>query len=185
MTVADNRLAALRDYHARRIADTRVKLMEALDRMEAGNTVVLARGAKPTKTNLCREAGVNIHTLLKKIGKTKRRRYEDVLERLAALAAEKNGGDDDDERDRKIQELRDVVKELEADKANMALEINNLGLELLAAREEIERLRSIEEQNADLREEIRRMQEPAKLRLIGNGKGGKNGRAAKHEQSRS
>lgn len=182
MTAEDKRLVALREYHTQRIVNTRVKLMEALDRMEAGNTVVLAHGAKPTKTNLCLEAGVSLHTLLKKLGKKKTRRYEDVLKRLETLAAKAPRGNGDDERDWKILELRQAVKALEADKANMALEINNLGLELLAAREEIEQLRALEEQNADLREEIRRMQEPAKLRLVGDGKGGKKVGATANER---
>ena len=41
MIVEDKRLAALRKHHAQRPVITRSKLMEALDRIESGRTVVI------------------------------------------------------------------------------------------------------------------------------------------------
>ena len=42
---ANKKLAGLRRYHAARPARTRLKLLEALDRMESGHTVVV--GSSP------------------------------------------------------------------------------------------------------------------------------------------
>ena len=131
MSTESKRLSALREYHAQRIVNTRTKLTEALDRIEADNTVVLEAGSKLTKTNLCLEAGVSIHTLLKKIGKTKRRRFADIISRLETLAKKKGRKNTGDDKDEKIAELRGALRGAEADKLNMALEIDDIGMKLL------------------------------------------------------
>lgn len=177
MNVEDKRLAALREYHAKRPGKTRNKLTEALDRIESGNTVVLKTGAKLTKTNLCLEAGVSIHTLLIKVKGTKRRRFAEVIKRYDRLVIARRGNKDPgDDKDEKIAELRALCSAANQDKQNMALEIDKLGMDLLKEREEVERLRSFEEQNAALREELRLTEGPVKLRLVGKGKGKKNDR---------
>jgi hypothetical protein len=167
MSTEDRRLAALREYHATRPAKTRNKLTEALDRIESGNTVVLKPGAKLTKTSLCLEAGVSIHTLLVRDKKTRRRRYDDLINRFDQLVIDNRGKEvRGDDRDQKIAELKGLNSAANQDKLNMALEIDRLGNEVLKANEEIARLSSLEEQNAELREEIRRMQAPSKLRVV-------------------
>lgn len=174
MSTEDRRLAALREYHAKRPEMTRSKLTEALDRMESGNTVVVRQGAKLNKANLCREAGVSIHTLLTKEVATGKRRYADVLERLERLTAARRGKDTSgDDKDAKIAELRALCQAATEDKVRMAREIDSLGMALLREKEEVARLSALEEQNAELREEIRLMQASTKLRLVGKGKGKK------------
>ena len=66
MKVSAKKLAGLRRYHAERPVKTRLKLLEALDRMESGHTVVVGPEFKWSKTTLAREAGVNINTLVRK-----------------------------------------------------------------------------------------------------------------------
>lgn len=173
MSVEDKRLAALRKHHAQRPVVTRSKLMEALDRIESGNTVVLESDGKLTKTNLCREAGVNIHTLLVKDGKTGKRRYADVLKRFEALVtAKRRSGKAGDDKDEKIAELRAALRIANEDKVKMAREIDNIGMALLSEREEVKRLSSLDEQNAELREEVRLLKLSTNLRLVGKGKKG-------------
>lgn len=177
MSTEGRRLAALREYHRARPIATRNKLSEALDRIQHGKTVVLESGAKLTKTNLCIEAGVSLHTLLVKDKGTKKRRYADVIARFDKLVAAKRAANrSGDAKDEKIAELRAAYTSATEDNANMALEIDRLGMELLKEKEEVARLSSLEEQNAELREEIRRMQPPPGLRLAsrkGDKKGGK------------
>ena len=174
MKPEDRRLLALREYHAKRPEATREKLMEALDRIEHGNTVVLSPSAKLNKTNLCLEAGVCVHTLLAKDRSTGNRRYADVLERLDKLVAEKRRARKSvDDRDEKISELRTACLSLTEDKSKMALEIDRIGMALLREKDEVARLSAVEAQNADLREEIRLMQASAALRLVGKGRGKK------------
>ncbi len=167
MSAEDTRIAALRRYHAERMTRTRSKLAEALDRIEAGNTAVLNASAKLTKTNLCLEAGVSIHTLLTREPESGVLRYADIIERLEQLRRRRRTPkDSDDDRDAKIAELKEAYKVIVEEKLEMALEIDSLGMALLREREEVARLCSIEVQNAELREEIRRMQS-AKLQLVG------------------
>lgn len=174
MSVEDKRLAALREYHATRPVKTRNRLTEALDRIESGNTVVLKPGAKLTKTNVCLEAGVSIHTLLIKVKGTKKHRYADVLERYDRLViAKRSNKESGDDKDEKIAELRALCSAANQDKLNMALEIDKLGMDLLKEKEEVVRLCSLEEQNAALREELRLTQASVKLRLVGKGRGKK------------
>ena len=44
MKASAKKLAGLRRYHAERPVKTRLKLLEALDRMESGHTVVVGTG---------------------------------------------------------------------------------------------------------------------------------------------
>ena len=67
MKALANRMAGLRRYHAARPVKTRLKLLEALDRMESGQTVVVGPQFKWSKTTLAREAGVNINTVVRKL----------------------------------------------------------------------------------------------------------------------
>ena len=57
MKASAKKLAGLRRYHANRPVKTRLKLLEALDRMESGHTVVVGPEFKWSKTTLAREAG--------------------------------------------------------------------------------------------------------------------------------
>ena len=66
MKASAKKLAGLRRYHAERPIKTRLKLLEALDRMESGQTVVVGPKLKWSKTTLAREAGVNINTVVRK-----------------------------------------------------------------------------------------------------------------------
>lgn len=172
MSTEDRRIAGLRAYHAQRPEKTRAKLTEALDRIESTNTAVIKPGARLTKANLCREAGVNIHTLNSKDAGTGERRYADVLGRFEKLTASKRKGDArGDDRDEKIAELRELYRGSEENKTKMAREIDRVGMELLRANEEIARLSALDRQNAELREEIRSMQSSGGLRLVGKGEG--------------
>lgn len=167
MSAEDRRISALREYHSKRPAVTRGKLLEALRRMESGNTVVLNAAAKVNKTNLCLEAGISIHTLLAKDGATGKRKYADVIKRLEKLVTNKRGKNQPgDAKDEKIAELRAAYRAAVEDKVSMAREIDNLGMALLREKEEVVRLAALEAQNADLREEIRLMQASSKLRLV-------------------
>ena len=60
MKASDRKLAGLRRYHADRPAKTRLRLLEALDRMESGRTLVVSPDFKWCKATLAREAGVNV-----------------------------------------------------------------------------------------------------------------------------
>ena len=64
---ANKKLVGLRRYHATRPVRTRLKLLEALDRMESGHTVVVGREFKWSKTTLALEAGVNVNTVVRKL----------------------------------------------------------------------------------------------------------------------
>ena len=67
MKTSEKKLAGLRRYHANRPVKTRLKLLEALDRMESGHTVVVGPEFNWSKTTLAREAGVNINTVVRKL----------------------------------------------------------------------------------------------------------------------
>lgn len=154
----DKRRAALLEYHARRPGITRNRLMEALDRMEADATVIIPSHSKPNQKNLTLEAGVSESTLISRDPETGERRYADILARLRKLQQAKiKPAAPKDYAEQKIQELRDANKALKEDRYNQAIEIDRLGMLLLEKKEEIKRLEEIEAQNAQLREEIRKM----------------------------
>ena len=67
MKTSEKKLVGLRRYHVNRPVKTRLKLLEALDRMESGHTVVVGPGFNWSKMTLAREAGVNVNTVVRKM----------------------------------------------------------------------------------------------------------------------
>jgi hypothetical protein len=154
---ANKKLAGLRRYHAARPARTRLKLLEALDRMESGHTVVVGRGFKWSKTTLAMEAGVNVNTVVRKLpgGQWV---FPEINERFDQLKGKRRSTTGSDPREEKIAELRSEVERLKDQKRLLALEVNRIGEQILQERERANRMAIYEQQNASLREEIRRIQ---------------------------
>ena len=154
---ANKKLAGLRRYHAARPARTRLKLLEALDRMESGHTVVVGRGFKWSKTTLAMEAGVNVNTVVRKLpgGQWV---FPEINERFEQLKGKRRSTTGSDQREEKIAELRSEVERLKDQKRLLALEVNRIGEQILQERERADRMAIYEQQNASLREEIRRIQ---------------------------
>jgi len=154
---ANKKLAGLRRYHAARPARTRLKLLEALDRMESGHTVVVGRGFKWSKTTLAMEAGVNVNTVVRKLpgGQWV---FPEINERFDQLKGKRRLTTGSDPREEKIAELRSEVERLKDQKRLLALEVNRIGEQILQERERADRMAIYEQQNASLREEIRRIQ---------------------------
>ena len=152
------KLAGLRRYHANRPVTTRLKLLEALDRMESSHTIVVGPEFKWSKTTLAREAGVNINTVVRKLPGDEWA-FPEINDRFEAL---RNGRrvttTSSDAKDEKIAELRSEVERLREQNRLLALEINRMGKQVLKERETAERMAVYERQNASLREEIRRIQ---------------------------
>jgi len=152
------KLAGLRRYHAERPAKTRLKLLEALDRLETGRTVVVGSGFKWSKTTLALEAGVNVNTVVRKLPGGQwafaeiNERFEELKRKRLRPAA---GGD---AREEKIAELRTEVERRKNQNRLLALEIDRLGRQVLQERDRADRMAIYERQNASLREEIRRIQ---------------------------
>jgi hypothetical protein len=152
------KLAGLRRYHAERPAKTRLKLLEALDRLETGRTVVVGSGFKWSKTTLAQEAGVNVNTVVRKLPGGQwafaeiNERFEELKRKRLRPAA---GGD---AREEKIAELRTEVERRKNQNRLLALEIDRLGRQVLQERDRADRMAIYERQNASLREEIRRIQ---------------------------
>ena len=155
---ANKKLAGLRRYHAARPARTRLKLLEALDRMESGHTVVVGREFKWSKDH----AGD---------GSWRQRKYgsEEVAGRSMGVPGNQRAirpaqgqkepvNDGSDPREEKIAELRSEVERLKDQKRLLALEVNRIGEQILQERERADRMAIYEQQNASLREEIRRIQ---------------------------
>jgi hypothetical protein len=163
------KLAGLRRYHADRPVKTRLKLLEALDRMESGHTVVVAPGFNWSKTTLALEAGVNINTVVRKLPgggwvfPEINTRFED-LKQKRRHAASGSGL-----KEEKITELRNEVDRLREENRLLALEINRIGRQVLEERERADRMAVYERQNASLREEIVRIQAGgnASLNVVG------------------
>lgn len=158
MKAGARKLAGLRRYHAERPAKTRLKLLEALDRLETGRTVVVGSGFKWSKTTLAQEAGVNVNTVVRKLPGGQwafaeiNERFEELKRKRLRPAA---GGD---AREEKIAELRTEVERLKNQNRLLALEIDRLGRQVLQERDRADRMAIYERQNASLREEIRRIQ---------------------------
>jgi hypothetical protein len=154
---ANKKLAGLRRYHAARPARTRLKLVEALDRMESGHTVVVGRGFRWSKTTLAMEAGVNVNTVVRKLpgGQWV---FPEINERFEQLKGKRRSTTGSDPREEKIAELRSEVERLKDQKRLLALEVNRIGEQILQERERADRMAIYEQQNASLREEIRRIQ---------------------------
>ena len=163
-------MAGLRRYHAERPAKTRLKLLEALDRLETGRTVVVGSGFKWSKTTLALEAGVNVNTVVRKLPGGQwafaeiNERFEELkCKRLRPVA----GGDAPEE---KIAELRTEVERLKNQNRLLALEIDRLGRHVLQERDRADRMAIYERQNASLREEIRRIQANTEVSVTAAGK---------------
>jgi hypothetical protein len=154
MNLKDKCLAGLRRHQQSRRLETSRKLMEALDRMDAGTTIVVGRGFRWNKTTLAQEAGVNINTLGKKgpdddlvfrkiIG-----RLEELSKKRRRVVARKKLDTD------LVGQLRRQVREHSAQGKLMALELHRLGQQVL---EERARADLMESSNASLRKEILRL----------------------------
>ncbi len=154
---ANKKLAGLRRYHAARPARTRLKLLEALDRMESGHTVVVGREFKWSKTTLAMEAGVNVNTVVRKLPGGQWA-FPEINERFDQLKGKRRSTTGSDPREEKIAELRSEVERLKDQKRLLALEVNRIGEQILQERERADRMAIYEQQNASLREEIRRIQ---------------------------
>lgn len=158
MKASAKKLAGLRRYHAERPVKTRLRLLEALDRMESGQTVVVGREYRWTKMTLAREAGVNINTLVRKLPRGEwvfpeiNDRFEDLRNRRRRVVT------DSDAKEEKISELRNEVERLREQNRLLALEINRIGQQILVEQERAERMAIYERQNTSLREEISRIQ---------------------------
>lgn len=165
MKASPKKLAGLRRYHADRPVKTRLKLLEALDRMESGHTVVVGPELKWSKTTLAREAGVNINTVVRKLPDGQwafpeiNDRFEQLREKRRRAVTISDCKDD------KITELRNEVERLRGQNRLLALEVNRIGQQVLAERERAERMAVYERQNASLREEISRIQARGRIPL--------------------
>ena len=156
MRVSAKKLAGLRRYHADRPVKTRLKLLEALDRMESGHTVVVGPGFNWSKTTLAREAGVNINTVVRKLPDGAwvfpeiSQRFEELKQKRQRVATSS------DSKEEKITELRNEVERLREQNRRLALEVNRMGRQVLEERDRADRMAVYERQNASLREEISR-----------------------------
>jgi hypothetical protein len=158
MRASTKKLTGLRRYHAERPVKTRLKLLEALDRMESAQTVVVGPEFKWSKTTLAREAGVNINTIVRKLPSGEWA-FPEINERFEQLRNKRRhvltGADG---KEGKIVELRSEVKRLREQNRLLALEINRMGRQVLEEKERAERMTVYERQNASLRAEISRIQ---------------------------
>ena len=163
MKTSARKLAGLRRYHADRPAKTHLKLLEALGRMESGRTLVVGADFKWCKTTLAREAGVNINTVVRKLsgGEWAFPEINDRFDELKCKRRRASTGSD--MREEKIAELRSEVERLKDQNRLLALEVNRIGQQILQERERADRMVIYEQQNASLREEIRRIQANGKV----------------------
>lgn len=157
MKTSEKKLVGLRRYHVSRPVKTRLKLLEALDRMESGHTVVVDPGFNWSKTTLAREAGVNINTVVRKLPggvwafPEINKRFEELNQKRQSVAT------GPDSKEEKIAELRNEVDRLREQNRLLALEINRMGRQVLEERERADRMAVYERQNTSLREEISRI----------------------------
>lgn len=157
MKAPDKKLVGLRRYHMSRPVKTRLKLLEALDRMESGQTVIVGPRFCWSKTTLAREAGVNINTLVRKLPNGEwafpeiNQRFDSIKDKRQPVAS------DSDPQDAKIAELRSEIDRLRDQNRQLALEVNRMGRQVLEERDRADRMSIYERQNVSLREEINRM----------------------------
>ncbi len=158
MKTSERKLAGLRRYHVNRPVKTRLKLLEALDRMESGHTVVVGRGFNWSKTTLAREAGVNINTVVRKAPgggwafPEINGRFEELKQKRRRVPISC------DSREEKVAELRNELESLREQNRLLALEVNRMGRQVLEEKERADRMAVYERQNASLREEVSRIQ---------------------------
>jgi hypothetical protein len=158
MKTSEKKLVGLRRYHVNRPVKTRMKLLEALDRMESGHTVVAGPGFNWSKTTLAREAGVNINTVVRKLPgggwafPEINGRFEELKQKRRRVPTSC------DSREEKIAELRNELERLREQNRLLALEVNRMGRQVLEEKERADRMAVYERQNASLREEVSRIQ---------------------------
>lgn len=140
MNISDSRLAGLRRYHADRPARTRAKLLQALDRMERNQTVVVRPGFRWSKTTLAREAGININTVVRKLPggawafPEVNTRFENLGKRRQRAASV------EDPRKETILKLQRELKELQEQNRLFALEVNRLGQQILQEGDRVDQM---------------------------------------------
>jgi hypothetical protein len=157
MKTPEKKLVGLRRYHVNRPVKTRLKLLEALDRLESGHTVVVGPGFHWSKTVLAREAGVNINTVVRKLPGGAWA-FPEINSRFEELKQKRQGvATSSDSNLEKIAELRNEVERLREQNRLLALEINRMGRQVLEERERSDRMAVYERQNVSLREEISRI----------------------------
>ncbi len=156
MKEATEKLAGIRRYQAQRPVQTQAKLLEALKRMETGQTLVVGHGFSWSKTTLAREASVNINTIVKKLpdGKWAFPKVNQNFERLKRRRLQANAKMNEDTA--KANGILRELKELRERNRLLILEVNRLGKLVLLERERADRMRVYEKQNISLREEILR-----------------------------
>jgi regulator of replication initiation timing len=160
MKTSGKRLAGLRRYHVSRPPKTRLKLLEALSRMESGHTVVVGPGFNWSKMTLAREACVNINTVVRKV-RGGGWAFPEINERFEVLKQKRQGVvTRADAKEQKITELRNEVERLGEENRQLALEVNRMGRQVLQERDRADRMAVYERQNASLREEISRIRVP-------------------------
>ena len=123
MKTSGKKLAGLRRHHANRIIKTRSQLLEALDRMESGNTVVVPSGFDWSKMTLAREAGVNINTVVRKM-RSGEWAFPEVNDRFEMLKQKRvRVKIAPDAKKQRIIELRREVEKLRKENRKLALEV--------------------------------------------------------------
>jgi hypothetical protein len=160
MKAPEKKLVGLRRYHKSRPVKTRLKLLEALDRMESGCTVVVGQEYKWSKATLAREAGVNVNTVVRKLRGGGGWAFPEINERFEKLKEKRHPvAGASDPRDAKITELRTEAERLRGQNRQLALEVNRIGRQILEERDRADRMSIYERQNTSLREEISRIQQ--------------------------
>jgi hypothetical protein len=150
------KLVGLRRYQAGRPVQTQTKLLEALERMKRGRTLVVKPGFSWSKATLAREASVNINTVVKKLpgGEWVFPEVNERFERHKRKHLRKREASDKGEK--KIATVLSEVMELRKQNRQLTLEVNRLGRLILAERDRADRMVVYEKQNISLREEISR-----------------------------
>src|SRR5258708_7256577 len=150
------KLVGLRRYQAGRPVQTQTKLLEALERMKSGRTLVVKPGFSWSKATLAREASVNINTVVKKLpgGEWVFPEVNERFERHKRTHLRKREASDKGEK--KIATVLSEVMELRKQNRQLTLEVNRLGRLILAERDRADRMVVYEKQNISLREEISR-----------------------------
>jgi hypothetical protein len=152
------KLVGLRRYQAGRPVQTQTKLLEALERMKSGRTLVVKPGFSWSKATLAREALVNINTVVKKLpgGEWVFPEVNERFERHKRKHLRKREASDKGEK--KIATVLSEVMELRKQNRQLTIEVNRLGRLILAERDRADRMVVYEKQNISLREEISRNQ---------------------------
>lgn len=164
MKTSGKKLAGLRRHHASRIIKTGSQLLEALDRMESSNTVVVPSGFDWSKMTLAREAGVNINTVVRKM-RNGEWAFPEVNDRFEMLKQKRvRVMIAPDAKEQRIIELRREVEKLRKENRQLALEVNRIGGQVLEERNRANRMADYERQNISLREEINRTQQARSAR---------------------